>query len=316
VEGIGDAFRIALRGTVATDFIDGDHMFNVRVRLPPAEFRSPGDLETILLFPANQDRRPVYLGDVATLSLVNSPAQIKRDQQQRIMEVSARVSESSTLGEVMAEVERRLGELVLPPGYVRYDGGAVDTLRKSRSLAERLLALALFLVLVVMAIQYESLRNPLVILLSVPFAAIGVAAAINTLDLPLSMPLWLGMIMLSGIVVNNAIVLVEYIEIERNRGTPLNEAIIEAGRLRLRPILMTTLTTVAGMAPLAAAVGEGAEMLQPLAITIVWGLSFSMLVSLLMVPSMYRLMCARSQSPSAVTTVDGNRATTADGARR
>ena len=138
-----------------------------------------------------------------------------------------------------------------------------------------------------MAIQYESLRNPIIILISVPFAAIGVAIGISWTGLPMSMPIKLGMIMLAGIVVNNAIVLVEYIEIVRQQGNAIREAILEAARLRLRPILMTTLTTVFGMLPLAIGIGEGAEMLKPLAVTIVSGLSFSLFVSLVLVPVMY-----------------------------
>lgn len=138
-----------------------------------------------------------------------------------------------------------------------------------------------------MAVQYESLRNPLVIILSVPFSAIGVAGGLTLLGMPLSMPVWLGMIMLAGIVVNNAIVLVEYIELQQDRGMQRDAAIIAAARLRLRPILMTTLTTVAGMLPLAIGIGEGSEMLQPLAVSIVFGLSFSMLVGLLLVPVIY-----------------------------
>ena len=153
-----------------------------------------------------------------------------------------------------------------------------------------LLGLALFLVFVVMAVQYESLRNPLVILISIPFTSIGVAAGIYWLGIPISMPIWLGLIMLAGIVVNNAIVLVEQIEIEREQGLPMIEAIVEAARLRLRPILMTTLTTVMGMTPLALGFGEGSEMLRPLAIVIVWGLSFSMLVTLVLVPAVYRML--------------------------
>jgi multidrug efflux pump subunit AcrB len=141
-----------------------------------------------------------------------------------------------------------------------------------------------------MAVQYESLRDPLVIILSVPFALIGVAIGLEVSALPLSMPIWLGLIMLAGIVVNNAIVLVEYIEIERSRGRDIQTAIVEAARLRLRPILMATLTTVVGMLPLALGLGEGAEMLQPLAVTIVSGLSFSMLVSLVLVPCVYRVL--------------------------
>jgi len=152
-----------------------------------------------------------------------------------------------------------------------------------------LLGLALFLVFVVMAVQYESLRNPLVIMLSVPFAAIGVAIGIKVTGLALSVPVWLGMIMLAGIVVNNSIILVEYIEILRDQGVDKNHALIKAAKTRLRPILMTTLTTVVGMLPLAIGIGEGAEMLQPLAISIVSGLLFSMFVTLLLVPIIYNL---------------------------
>jgi multidrug efflux pump subunit AcrB len=144
-------------------------------------------------------------------------------------------------------------------------------------------------VFVVMAVQYESLRNPFIILLSVPFALIGVAIGLHATGLPMSMPVKLGMIMLAGIVVNNAIVLVEYVEIVREQGRSIREAILDAARLRLRPILMTTLTTVVGMLPLAIGIGEGSEMLRPLAVTIVAGLSFSMLVSLLLVPVFYEL---------------------------
>jgi multidrug efflux pump subunit AcrB len=189
----------------------------------------------------------------------------------------------------LAAIDEKLQDLKIPDGYTLYDGGARKTLREGKALGGTLLALALFLVFVVMAIQYESLRNPFIILLSVPFAAIGVSMGIQLTELPLSMPIWLGMIMLAGIVVNNAIVLVEYIEIVRERTANIRAAILEAARLRLRPILMTTLTTAVGMLPLAIGIGEGSEMLQPLAVTIVAGLSFSMLVSLILVPVMYEL---------------------------
>ena len=194
---------------------------------------------------------------------------------------------TSTAGEVYAEVDKRLADLVLPDGYIIYDAGSLQSLREGKKLSGILLGLALFLVFVVMAVQYESLRNPIVILLSVPFAAIGVAIGLQLTGLSISMPVWLGMIMLAGIVVNNAIVLVEYIEILREKTGDVYQSVIEAARLRLRPILMTTLTTVVGMLPLALNLGEGGEMLQPLAVTIVSGLSFSLLVSLLLVPSIY-----------------------------
>jgi multidrug efflux pump subunit AcrB len=253
------------------------------------EADNPQDLESVLLFPAAAGRKAIYLGDVARVNLIESAAEIKRDNQQRIIEVSASVAAGTTLGAVLDAIDGRLQDLAMPPGYTRYDGGERETLQEGRSLTGTLLLLALFLVFVVMAIQYESLRNPFIILLSVPFTVVGVAIGITLADLPISMPVWLGMIMLAGIVVNNAIVLVEYIEIMRERGSAVREAILEAARLRLRPILMTTLTTVVGMLPLAIGLGEGSEMLSPLAITIVSGLSFSMLVSLVLVPMIYEL---------------------------
>ncbi|MFT5175025.1 MAG: multidrug efflux pump subunit AcrB [Gammaproteobacteria bacterium] len=292
VQVVGDALRVALQGVVATDYIEGDQQFEVRVRLPRAQVQTAEALGSVLLFPTRADSPAVRLREVATIDLVNTPSNIKRDRQQRIVEVSASIGSESTLGEVNKEVWQRLSQIPLPDGYSFYDGGEADALSRSENLMKWLLGLALFLVLVVMSVQYESLRNPLVILASVPFAAIGVAIALLTLELPLSMPMWLGMVMLAGIVVNNAIVLVEYVEIARARGLAVNLALVEAARIRLRPILMTTLTTVVGMAPLAAGLGEGAEMLQPLAITIVYGLSFSTLVSLLLVPSMYRMFAS------------------------
>lgn len=305
VDAVGRALRIALQGLVVTDFIDGNRQFDVRVRLPRTEMSSPRDLETILLFPAASDHLAVFLGDVASVELVNSPSTIRRDRQQRIVEVNGNISGDATLGEVSAEIERRLANFELPDGYTLYDGGDALTLKKSERLARMLLALALFLVLVVMAVQYESLRNPVVILLGVPFAAIGVAAGVVGFEMPISMPLWLGMIMLAGIVVNNAIVLIEYVEIERERGMSMEKAILSAGRIRLRPILMTTMTTVAGMTPLAVGLGEGSEMLQPLAIVVVCGLSFSTLVSLVLVPVIYRVLGRRDGDRAPATVPEG-----------
>ena len=285
IEDVAKAMRYALQGTVVTDFIENDQSYDIRLRLPRNQIESPQDIDSVLLFSSQNDRPAIYLGDVARVKTIASPAQILRDRQQRYIEISASISGIS--GSVHADVEKRLDGLVLPDGYTFYDGGSRQALQEGKQLFAILIALALFLVLVVMAVQYESLLNPILILLSVPFAVIGVVIGIQVTGLPLSMPVWLGLVMLAGIVVNNAIVLVEYIELQRAKGIEIYEAVISSAKLRLRPILMTTLTTVAGMSPLALKLGEGAEMLQPLAITIVSGLSFSLLVSLLLIPIVY-----------------------------
>jgi len=285
IEDIASAMRYALEGTVVTDFIEGDRSYNIRLRLPRNKIDSPQDIDSVLLFSTSNDRPAIFLGDVASVKIIASPAQILRDKQQRYVEISASISGIS--GSVHVDIERRLDGLVLPNGYTFYDGGSKQALQEGKQLFGILIALALFLVLVVMAVQYESLLNPVLILLSVPFAIIGVVIGIKLTGLPLSMPVWLGLVMLAGIVVNNAIVLVEYIELQRAKGLAIYDAVVVSAQLRLRPILMTTLTTVAGMLPLALKLGEGAEMLQPLAITIVSGLSFSLFVSLLLIPIAY-----------------------------
>ncbi|MDT8384074.1 MAG: efflux RND transporter permease subunit [Gammaproteobacteria bacterium] len=288
VDDIGRALRAALDGIVVSDFIDGDRQYDVRLRLPRTAFTSPDDLGNILV--GLHQGQPVRLRSVATVSFTAAPASILRDNQRRIVEVTASLSPDFGPEQAMSKVHQQLADLAIPEGYSLYDGGEAKTLKEGRSMGYVLLGLAIFLVFVVMAVQYESLRNPLVILLSIPFTVIGVAAGISWLAIPISMPIWLGLIMLAGIVVNNAIVLVEQVEVERERGLAFIEAIVEGARLRLRPILMTSLTTVVGMLPLAIGFGEGSEMLQPLAVVIVWGLSFSMLVSLVLVPAIYRMM--------------------------
>lgn len=287
VDAVGTALAIALQGRVVSTFLEGDREYDIRLRLPRVQTSSIEDLNGLLLFASDKERPAVHLGDVAFIELVAVPSDILRVQQQRMMEVEANLAEGATLSEVSSAVKASLVDLQLPGGYTLYDAGSFRDLRKGRQTSQVLLGLALFLVFVVMAVQYESLRDPAIIMLGVPFAIIGVAMGFLSMDLPISMPVWLGLIMLAGIVVNNAIVLVEYIELLRGEGKDLKTAITEAGRLRLRPILMTTLTTVVGLMPLAIGVGTGSEMLRPLALTIVYGLSFSLLVSLMLIPVIY-----------------------------
>lgn len=289
MQDLAEAAQTALQGRIISDFLEGNRSYDIRLRLPQEEMNNPQALRSIILFPSADGSSPLYLGDVAEISLLDTPSRIRRENQMRIVELSAALADGATLGEALIQLDQMRQEIDLPAGYTIYDGGQREALEQQQNQNLILLGLALFLVLVVMAIQYESLLNPVIILLSVPFAAIGVAMGIYWIDLPLSMPIWLGTIMLIGIVVNNAILLVNYIELERRHNNDLTEAVVEAVRLRLRPILMTTLSTVMGMVPLAIGFGEGSEMLQPLAIAVVWGLSFSMMVSLLLVPLVYHL---------------------------
>ena len=285
-ERIGKAVRYALEGRRVGRFIAGDRGIEILLRLDPLD-RFPRQLEELVLMAGDKKRVPVRLGEVARIRLTPAPATILREQQQRTVEVTASLAEGASLSVVAQAARKRLEALDLPPGYLLQEGGGYLALQQGRALGAELLGLAVFLVLVVMAVQYESLRNPLVILVSLVFSLIGVSLGLRWSHTPLTMPVWLGLIMLAGMVVNNAILLVEFMEQRRREGLPLAEAVVEAGRQRLRPILMTTLTTVVGLLPLALAVGQGAEMLQPLAITLSWGLGFSLLVSLVLLPAIY-----------------------------
>jgi multidrug efflux pump subunit AcrB len=209
VETVARSARLALEGELVTQYLENDRSYDIRVRLPRRATDTVQALESVMIATGGTTAAPIYLGDVAEVALVSSPAEILRDNQRRITEVTASLSGGAALGEVSAEVWRQLEGLDLPDGYSIYDAGAVLSLREGRNLTMTLLGLALFLVFVVMAVQYESLRNPFIILLGVPFTMVGVALGLSLLEMPLSMPVWLGAIMLPGIVVNNAIVLAE-----------------------------------------------------------------------------------------------------------
>ncbi|HEV2147446.1 MAG TPA: efflux RND transporter permease subunit, partial [Longimicrobiaceae bacterium] len=289
VAAVGQALRTALDGTVATRYTEGNREYGVRVMFPRERFTSPEDLESVALFPAGAGGAPVYLRDVATVRPALGPSTILRENQNRVLRVTGDViTDVATVGEVMNGVRARLADLRLPDGYGILYGGEEEAIRENSRQLTVVVSLAIFLVFVVMAVQYESLINPFVILLAIPLSMVGVALALRLTGTPLGAPVMLGVILLAGIVVNNAILLVEYIEeFRRVPGTSMLDAAVDAGAVRLRPILMTTLTTMFGMIPLALGLGEGSELMQPLAVAMIGGLSLSTLLTLFVVPSAY-----------------------------
>ena len=287
IEEIGQAVRLAMSGLVVSGILEGDKEHDILLKLPKNKTNSKSLLNNIVVSVVNN--KVIRLQDVASLKLQQTPSRIKRDNQRRVVEISASINPNSSLSEIENKVTQQLESFEVPSGYTLYESETFKAKHESQNKTFILVGLALFLVFVVMAIQYESLVNPFVILLGIPFMFIGTTIGLSIFSLSVTMPVWLGIIMLSGIVVNNAIVLVEQIEHSRelNSINTIHEAIVLAANLRFRPILMTTLTTVIGMLPLAIGLGEGSEMLQPLAIVIVFGLSFSILVSLVLIPIIY-----------------------------
>jgi len=290
IEEIGQAVRLAMNGLVVSGILEGDREYNILLKLPKSMTNSKNLLTNVIVSVVNG--KVIRLKDVATLKLQQTPSRIKRDNQRRVVEISASISPNSSLSDIEDKVNQQLETLDIPNGYTIFESETFTAKHESQNKTFILVGLALFLVFVVMAIQYESLINPFVILLGIPFMFIGTTIGLLLFGLTVTMPVWLGIIMLSGIVVNNAIVLVEQIEHAREKlkeenNNSIHDAIMLAANLRFRPILMTTLTTVIGMLPLAIGLGEGSEMLQPLAIVIVFGLSFSILVSLVLIPIIY-----------------------------
>ncbi len=277
--------RERLEGTVATRLRRGEEVVDVRIRGVDTDRRTIAALGDFILNPGAT--RPVRLRSVARIERALGPTEIRRIAQERAVVVRADLGESIDLRGAVDLVERTLATLPRPAG-VRADlAGQSRELDASFESLRLALLLALFLVYLVMASQFESLVHPFVILLTVPLGGTGVVAALAAANRPVDVVVLIGAIMLAGIMVNNSIVLVDAVNRRRAAGLAIDQALVEAGSLRLRPILMTTVTTVLGLVPMALGLGEGGELRAPLALTVIGGLSVSTLISLVVVPVLY-----------------------------
>lgn len=308
VATVGQTLRTAMDGTVATKYTEGNREYDVRVMFPRESFTSPEDLSEVALFPSVGGGAPIYLRDVARVYSSLGPTTLLRENQNRALRLTGDYdAEIASISAVNDSIRARLAELHLPDGYGIIFGGEEEAMKENNRQLAIVVFLAIFLVFVVMAIQYESLINPFVIILTIPLSLIGVGIALYITNTPLSAPVLLGVIMLAGIVVNNGILLVEYIEQNRRyRGASMFEAAVEAGVVRLRPILMTSLTTGLGMLPLALGIGEGTEMMRPLAIAVVGGMSLSTVLTLFVVPSAYIIFNSAGERLRAWVTGGGS----------
>ncbi len=266
---------------------EGEDDYPIRVRLAQTDRYDMNVLDR--LFVTAVTGEVVKLSSVAGIRIASGAPEVDRKNRQRYVTVDANVHGRS-LGEVTADARRAIGALDIPPGIRVTFGGQVEEQADSFRQLGLLALLGVLLVYMVMAGQYEAYLDPFVIMFSVPFALSGVAFAYLLTGIYLSIQGILGVIMLVGIVVNNAIVLVDYINLVRARGLLLRPALLEAGERRLRPVLMTTLTTFFGMVPMAINQGEGAEVWRPLAVSVMGGLLLSTLVTLVLVPVVYSLV--------------------------
>ena len=283
---VARSLRDAVSGYVPTRYSTGGNEYNVRVRLPDEAVEDIDGLGQVII--ANGINGPIQARQVATFSLQEGPAEIARENQVRVQRITGDFDPSmSDVGTIMNAVREQIASVDMPAQYSVILGGQFETVRETNREMAIVIALAVFLVFVVLAVQYEKLSNPIVIMTAAPLAATGSAVALYLTGTPISAPVFLGTVLLIGIVVNNAILLVEYIERRRSAGWEMTDAVVEAGGIRLRPILMTTLTTVVGMMPLAVGMGSGSMLMQPLAVAVVGGLLSAMLLTLFLVPCLY-----------------------------
>ena len=290
VRDIGDTLETAIEGSVPTQLQRGNRLVDVRVELEEDSIRRPSQLARIPLFIEDSDRL-VRLGDVASIELGQAPGEIQRINQRQVFLITGNLNEDADLSEALAELEQIFQEIDLPQGVSRLPSAAAQTNQEIQSAFASLGGLATFLVFVVMAVQYNSLIDPLVIMFTLPLALAGGIWGLFITQTAIGVTVIVGAVLLVGIVVNNAIILVELAnQIRERERCDRTTAILQAAPQRLRPILMTTITTVLGMFPLALGLGQGGEFLQPLGIVVFSGLALATLLTLFIIPCFYILL--------------------------
>ncbi|RKZ08217.1 AcrB/AcrD/AcrF family protein, partial [bacterium] len=287
VFSVASTIRNKVQGEVATRFHEGDREIDVTVRSVQLGRASVSDVQEMIV--GQRDAVPIYLKSVADVSLGEGPSEIRRIGQRRAAVVSGNLR-GRDMGAVAADIRTELGDLALPGTVSAFLSGQEEEMSRSMRSLLMAMGLAIFLVYLVMASQFESFLHPLVIIFSLPLGAAGVVGALLLSGRSINIVAMIGMVMLAGIVVNNAIVLIDAINRRRTEGMPKQQAIVEAGKSRLRPILMTSTTTILAMLPMALGLGEGAELRSPLAITVIGGLAVATGLTLLVIPVIYSLL--------------------------
>ena len=282
--------RNRINGSTASYYReDGDEHY-IKVRYAP-EFRtSIEDIENILIYTANGGA--VRVKDVGTVVERFTPPSIERKDRERVNTVKAIVNTEVPMGEVVAAGNKIIKQMDIPLGVNIQIAGSFEEQQESFADLGVLGILIILLVFIVLAAQFESLTDPFIIITAVPMSIAGVILALAITGTNLNVMSLMGCIMLFGIVVKNGIVLIDYTKLCRERGMSAIQASITAAKSRLRPVLMTTLTTILGMVPMALDKGEGAEMWRPLGISVIGGLVVSTLLTLILVPSLYCMFCA------------------------
>jgi multidrug efflux pump subunit AcrB len=288
-QAIGNTIQTAIAGSVPTQLQRNERLVDVRVQLNQDLLKQPSQLAQLPLFVANNAL--VQLSDVAKIAEGQAPGEIQRINQRPVFLIAGNLNKGASLGAALTEVQQIVGQLDLPDGVTLLPSYAGKTNQELQGALVGLGSLAAFLVFVVMAVQYNSLVDPLVIMLTVPLALAGGILGLFVTQTAIGITVVVGAVLLVGIVVNNAIIMIETAnQIREATGIDRQSAILQAAPQRLRPILMTTITTVLGLLPLALGIGEGSEFLQPLGVVVFSGLSLATFLTLFIIPCFYVLL--------------------------
>ena len=294
VRDIADRVVNSVRGEVATRYTLVDKKIDVLVRSVDTRAASIEEVRNLIVNPGSDF--PVPLSAVADVKLAIGPAEVRRIGQERVAVVSANLAQGD-LGAAVDALEDMVAKVQVPVGTTAFLSGQSEDMSDSFRSLQFVLLLAIFLVYLVMASQFESLIHPFVILLTIPLAIIGAIWALWITGTTVNVVAYIGLIMLAGIVVNQSIVLIDAVNKARERGLSKRDAIVEAGRVRLRPILITKLTTILGLLPMALGIGEGAEVRAPMAITVIGGVLLTTFLTLLVIPVVYSVLDRKVYAP-------------------
>lgn len=284
---IAQTVQGSFRGIKIDQISMDDKNYDIVVSSNISEDATYSDLENITIATMSGSRIP--LSDIAKIERGKGYNEVAREDNMRVVTVSAGV-DGLSLGEAVKSVKANLDSYEVPSGYKIQYGGEVEQMVEAFSQMALALIIAILLVYMVMAAQFESLLNPFIIMFTIPLAFVGAIALLFITGVNLGLTALIGFIMLSGIIVNNGIVLIDYINRLKKEGKSTREAILETGPIRLQPILMTALTTIMGLIPMAVGIGEGAELQLPLALTVIGGLAFSTLLTLIVIPVIYAVL--------------------------
>ena len=287
----------AMNGSTQSFYREDGDEYDIRVRYAPEYRTSIEDIENIILY--NNMGRGVRIKDVGTVIETLTPPSIQRKNRERLITVSGVVANGVVLSDAVTDTDTILSETDIPSELAIEIGGSYEDQQDMFADLIMLLAMIIILVYIVMASQFESFMSPFVIMFSIPFAFVGVLLGLWITGTPLGTMGMIGILILMGIVVKNGIVLIDYTILMRERGKSVAEASVIAAKSRLRPILMTTLTTVLGMIPMAIGQGEGSEMWRSLGMVVAWGLSISTLVTLVIIPTVYASMASWQERRAA-----------------